>query len=512
MEDEGLNADNAKYVLLPSELYKLRVKYPSVLSFLLLECRRCCQWVPVEVTQHIPDEAPLTDLALKRIKVEVPTSIWEPSRERVRVPHPIAPLPDQHSSSTPAGHAGHYIPNPAYFLCMGTLCSQGDKFLESRLEWLKSLYDACAPDAQKEVSKVDFSDRATLDALRDTVTAKLSDEMDIRRSERLAKAKQRKSFVKSEGSSDDEDTKSLSWVKAAANRIMNEDSMLTSCFCWVVCDWCGKVRRTAQPFPGGAPFVCGLSVVGSCRVSEEDGLAMYSEHYRKNTLQRIGLDTSPPIPLLEDSDLDPLQRNVLQAFGNEPALLEALKGSSCALTEKKKIFSSLKELTSAVRKKATSSSVKKLIVNPSVIRKKREAVIRVIFAEETPAQRSASPSQLDDRPELKNTVKVANADQEVLPPSVNDTDALPVARPDVEVPTEKKDSPPPEELAGVKSAKGKPRRRAGPKPKRDVIYWIQCDKCDKWRIVPAPLSPPSWECSLKPGTTCEDPDDAELVT
>ncbi|KPI87968.1 hypothetical protein ABL78_2959 [Leptomonas seymouri] len=38
---------------------------------------------------------------------------------------------------------------------------------------------------------------------------------------------------------------------------------LLSAYCWAVCDACGKLRRVAQPFPGGAPFVCAMAVTAS---------------------------------------------------------------------------------------------------------------------------------------------------------------------------------------------------------------------------------------------------------
>ncbi|KAG5495070.1 hypothetical protein JKF63_02123 [Porcisia hertigi] len=50
---------------------------------------------------------------------------------------------------------------------------------------------------------------------------------------------------------------------------VEEDSHgnVLSAYCWAVCDACGKLRRVAQPFPGGAPFVCAMAVTSSssCR-------------------------------------------------------------------------------------------------------------------------------------------------------------------------------------------------------------------------------------------------------
>ncbi|AYU82090.1 CW-type Zinc Finger, putative [Leishmania donovani] len=52
---------------------------------------------------------------------------------------------------------------------------------------------------------------------------------------------------------------------------VEEDSQenVLSAYCWAVCDACGKLRRVAQPFPGGAPFVCAMAVTtsSSCRAA-----------------------------------------------------------------------------------------------------------------------------------------------------------------------------------------------------------------------------------------------------
>ncbi|CAG9580684.1 conserved hypothetical protein [Leishmania major strain Friedlin] len=52
---------------------------------------------------------------------------------------------------------------------------------------------------------------------------------------------------------------------------VEEDSQenVLSAYCWAVCDACGKLRRIAQPFPGGAPFVCAMAVTtsSSCRAA-----------------------------------------------------------------------------------------------------------------------------------------------------------------------------------------------------------------------------------------------------
>ncbi|KAG5469729.1 hypothetical protein CUR178_01868 [Leishmania enriettii] len=54
---------------------------------------------------------------------------------------------------------------------------------------------------------------------------------------------------------------------------VEEDSQenVLSAYCWAVCDACGKLRRVAQPFPGGAPFVCAMAVTASSSCRETRG-------------------------------------------------------------------------------------------------------------------------------------------------------------------------------------------------------------------------------------------------
>jgi len=51
----------------------------------------------------------------------------------------------------------------------------------------------------------------------------------------------------------------------------------------------------------------------------------------------------------------------------------------------------------------------------------------------------------------------------------------------------------------------------------EVVHWVQCDRCNKWRIVPQrlPSSTVFWECSMRctaggQRTTCADIDDAAV--
>ncbi|CCW63114.1 unnamed protein product [Phytomonas sp. EM1] len=63
----------------------------------------------------------------------------------------------------------------------------------------------------------------------------------------------------------------------------------------------------------------------------------------------------------------------------------------------------------------------------------------------------------------------------------------------------------------VKRKRGRPPRH---NPQSEVIYWVQCDLCNKWRIVshPIPEGTTFWECKLRDDkTTCAMVDDEAML-
>jgi len=52
-------------------------------------------------------------------------------------------------------------------------------------------------------------------------------------------------------------------------------------------------------------------------------------------------------------------------------------------------------------------------------------------------------------------------------------------------------------------------KRQKDQEEEDVIsIWVQCDKCEKWRRVDQQPDESRWECSMKAGLSCDDPEDA----
>ncbi|KAG5493533.1 hypothetical protein JIQ42_01903 [Leishmania sp. Namibia] len=113
---------------------------------------------------------------------------------------------------------------------------------------------------------------------------------------------------------------------------VEEDSQenVLSAYCWAVCDACGKLRRVAQPFPGGAPFVCAMAVTASsscratrggnaphpdsasginqaCSVSEMEGLMQCNMKLCEAELIYAAL-SSPFLPYPLKAQLDSLSR------------------------------------------------------------------------------------------------------------------------------------------------------------------------------------------------------------
>lgn len=717
---------NCRYIPLPPELYSLRHKVPSSLHYLLLECQRCFQWIPVEVTSYIPEVLPCSALEVRdeqwivsrreRNNTGVKDEGGEEERcwrsPRLREHHGSHHLPVSSSSLSHGRRASGgvppeaaqqqhhvaqkdnkdgsevpslYIPNPQCFVCNGLMCEKGDRLLALRSEWLRTLYASCLkeenyrggdlPPFHTGDPPVTLHSEEGRQHLAKMLKTSLSEELDIRRSERLAGRKRQQedsvyhhhhhqqvgeSFaghaweeredgmetfkIESENgkwaptaevvlSSTSPSSSPLhvdtgvvansAFVRQMVKQAFQEDTALSSSFCWVMCERCGKMRRTAQPFPGGSPFVCALSVAKSCRVSQIEGLRLYNQKYSDRMLERISLLSSGPgvhFPFqLEDDDSssatptarreakssrevlgetqkarahhslfsssqnEPLLRWIIgysQTLSSSPSSSSAKKGnraqkSSHSLSpEEEMYFPSLKVLTTAIRKKSMSTFVKKMVLDPKEIRKKRERIGCSMFLEGTTTISSSSEPPVSPPPPQQElsvslTHSGSSASQKVkgIDHGKNEKHSSPFVeerKKNVENKHESATgqlshhhSQPPSSLKHAKeeqhcgsnrvalssftssSREEKPlsqkRKRNGvrnPEPtvkedekwpsngegiskkgrrkklNEEVIYWIQCDKCDKWRIVPRSIKPDKWECSMRLNTTCEDTDDA----
>lgn len=687
-----------RYIPLLPELYSLRHKIPSLLHYLLLECQRCFQWIPVEVISSIPEELPYSALEARGERWIVPKRerndnegdgaeeehVWHSPRLRAHQGNQHAffssfsSLPHERSAKTEASRDGvHsegavlterndsvvnpplYIPNPQCFVCNGTMCEKGDRLLTLRSDWLRALYASCLKEGHgqrgttlhvPDASTSQNSEHGRLQ-LENMMNTKLAEELDIRRSERLAGRKRHQeqhelgeysSFdgsgwverrdgrrrVKIETDTETMETavgpppsstgssSSLSplpndvvastsaFLRQKVKETFQDDTALSSAFCWVVCDVCGKMRRTAQPFPGGAPFICALSVARRCTVSEAEGLRLYNQRYSERIASRISLLSSGPAVhfpfLFEDAveagvgtqeplpfssyQSEPLLRWIIahhHRFSSGAPRPTGVKKdrrhkSSAATSSKREAeqenemyFPVLKALTTAIRKKSISTFVKKMVLDPAEIRRKRERIGCSMFLEgatssEAPKSKESTELPSDALVPSTTSVKQLNVIDEELEVELSGPGVAPVktkqhtgrdtvvadpalhhsnshapssstvqqadvhplhlnktSSPYSSCKTqERKNSLKREEKtetvalamkADGKSAVGLSRRprKSRENTKEEIIYWIQCDKCDKWRIVPRPIKPKTWECSMRPGTTCEDSDDAK---
>lgn len=729
-----------RYIPLPSELYALRHQVPSLLHYILLECQRCFQWIPVEVTSSIPEELPISalearaeqwDIKSKRKTIEEEGSdgeehCWRSPRLRENRGSHHSPATSSLSPSScqsrmknaslcpskltdgnsPIDDDGSsvvslFIPNPQCFICNGLMCEKGDRFLTLRSEWLRALYASCIKEEQSRGGgeaggladggtttsgdTLSLNSEAGRQQLGRMIQMRLSDELDIRRSERLACRKEQRqppalssssypshtesSSVKQEekaegmlpvrkikvekeirecevssavvsgrmvaARSTTETMSSLvsppmlaehddSWIRRMVQQTFQDSTTLSSAFCWVVCDVCGKVRRTAQPFPGGSPIICALTVALSCNVSESEGLRLFNQRYSEHMIDRIALLSSSPsvhfsfpldnpsattrnpsrdatkrhnevyveekgtqkqqppspqkpqLPLSHDQR-EPLLRSIMDhpSLSSYASSLAALKGDQrqqTFLPLDKVYFPSLKALTTAIRKKSISTFVKKMALDPKEIQTKRESIGHSMFLDSvnTLGEQAAPLRGSEERASVcwttPHTMKPLSSggktDQGELVGSAGGTVTRKTARTKSETVETTAESPrktassslsmknnhekPPNsngspaplpnkdpttcglgprkrgrrkrsvDTVEVEEKKKKNASQVSRRPekgksesKKSIIHWIQCDKCDKWRIVPHAMKPQAWECSMRPHTTCEDSDDAK---
>lgn len=597
----------ARYVSLPAEIYALRDRFPAAADYVMLECKRCFQWVPVEVTQKIPDENPDNGFRMpsgssstnaKQKEARDGDEPWHSLRLRARQAQSWSSslgIPakegSERLSSSPAWNTSLFIPNPASFVCSGILCAKGDQLREKRLEWLNTLYSICKKgektdgkrqSSRQKIGETDLNDSLVRE-MQELINEKLSSELDIRRSKRVAASNEHNDLRLEETCISSEEMGKWLSTKGSISKeslesivtlISAKDAVLSSCFCWVVCDCCGKIRRTAQPFPGGSPFVCALSSVGSCAISEMKGIEMYNRMYTTQTLNQIELASST-LPHFVDVNSNSGHRDSksqLNAYQTDPVMKLLLSHphfkssyvegvvqensvSGRGALSSQKLFPLLKDLTHAVRKKSASSFLKSVILNPKEIRKKREAVLAAMFQQDDSEKSNAAPElpveskrqapppppsspdancaatiarcvkkeenesmesevlkstrhslkevQASENEHLKEEAEPIDEVQSKEEKEKSDKEHINRTSSTLEVPIE--DASP----TVSKDGKNGGTRKRGRKPKERVIYWIQCDRCDKWRIVPRPIQPETWECTMRRGTTCADPEDTQ---
>ncbi|KAK7194699.1 CW-type Zinc Finger [Novymonas esmeraldas] len=226
-----------------------------------------------------------------------------------------------------------YIPNPDTFICAGWQCAwDADALADLRREWMQHLYAAApapstaeaglsaavssSPDSSAAPPPSAEQQRQRRAALNDTLARELHMVRTRRggggggggrggtplpHTEQPTRVDREPLPVlplsdggtapspRSHGGPPEADhhlsRMQSAWVREAALRLLRsagaetgeEESQgnVLSAYCWAVCDACGKLRRVAQPFPGGAPFVCAMAVTtsSSCRAARDKAAA-----------------------------------------------------------------------------------------------------------------------------------------------------------------------------------------------------------------------------------------------
>ncbi|TPP55579.1 CW-type Zinc Finger family protein [Leishmania donovani] len=368
-------------------------------------------------------------------------------------------------------HTPLYIPNPDTFICAGWQCAwDADALADLRRDWLQTIYRALPMPPRKA-------------ALNETLAL----ELDVGRSRRWGRGVGQRAgrsehnleiqdslpALSLPGCAAESDTELSrmqgSWVRAAALHLLRnsgsaaegclvtpvagddeeaetphhrhssveEDSQenVLSAYCWAVCDACGKLRRVAQPFPGGAPFVCAMAVTTSsscraargsnaphceaasgldqaCTVSEVEGLLQCNMKLCEAELIYAALSSpflpyplraqlsalgrrqtcfkGPPEPAKRLSRADvsrvllsePLLRTI-QSSVRESASTSELDDADAQLAEEElflyRSLPILRELARSIKARSISAFVRQLQLTPAQIQAKREAVMLTSF-------------------------------------------------------------------------------------------------------------------------------------
>lgn len=367
-----------------------------------------------------------------------------------------------------------YIPNPCSFVCGGWQCAwQPDSMADLREAWLSDIYHSfrsCRAAAAEVEGRATSSSaaggkddlqcvraltasagKALLRECRDELNESLSLELDVCRRAGLRPTTARTAKDTCDYGSLDLGSRvgasggaavSLSrgqarWVTAAVRHLLRPksgchfpddgeysgDGIMAAC-CWVACEVCGKLRRVAQPFPGGAPFICALAVApgdstggGGCAVSEVDGLLQatmrmteeelvyaalsspFLPHPAKEQLQALSNSTAAPgcagaapgvarevlvQTLLDEPILRLIRSSVASTIGGGTGWCSSprRRSGSGPIDAHSFLLDALpvvRAVARSVKKKSVSGLVKLIQLSPAEIKQKREAVLRKNF-------------------------------------------------------------------------------------------------------------------------------------
>ncbi|RNF11910.1 hypothetical protein TraAM80_00605 [Trypanosoma rangeli] len=444
----------ARYIPMPESLWVLRHRFPNVTRSVLLQCVRCHRWVAQPVTTHPPDEVPacptrLEKAALKfkndryrrlqaeedELKEEWRSPRFRQNQEKiVNVVKPTKRRGQEEQKETNA----YYIPNPANFTCQWVYCALEDVWTDLRDHWLGELYatlDSVRGDEEGGSSSNSSRLRCSQQSPKERLNKELVKELHGKRSERLARKPHNGTDSKYEKNELHRSAAEVSLNEGIAQQLdtlIRHDEAVVASFCWISCDGCGKLRRVHQPFPGGAPFVCALALnIGSCSVPEQEGLgSVFCSHVDQVSVSdtyesivgdmvlrdaigagasAVAATTTSTVVTSTSSDRTENGATKMSTSGRRLGRSSAVgphltyKSSASA----KLIVPLLRELTSALRKRALGAFVKNILTVPDEVRAKRESVVRasIVVAGDSRHTDSVSPKheeQKRDWPEVQN--------------------------------------------------------------------------------------------------------------
>ncbi|EKF32492.1 hypothetical protein MOQ_003654 [Trypanosoma cruzi marinkellei] len=421
---------------MPEPLWALRHRFPNVTRSVLLQCVRCHRWVAQPVTKHPPDEVATYPTRLEKAASKPKDDRHQQSRKEKKEPKEEwrSPRLRQHYQKVvdavkpqkpriqeePKERISLYIPNPANFTCQWSYCALEDVWADLRSNWLGDLYATLDGVKGNEEGSSSSSKSKRLKRSpqfqKERLNEELTRELHGKRSERLAKKPHNGKDVKQEnnesnGSEDEPPPREL--ILRQVNKLIHHDETVVASFCWVSCDRCGKLRHVDQPFPGGAPFVCALALnIGSCSVPEQEGLGSVfcseTDHLSVGD-KSVGIAGDEALRVaIEAQAFAATSAAAVAPTGNEAAKMTArgerrgfrrsAGGLSSACKSRASVELSLpllRELTSALRKRALGTFVKNIMMIPEEVRAKREEVARasLVVSEDTRHTDSVSPKR-----------------------------------------------------------------------------------------------------------------------
>lgn len=312
-----------------------------------------------------------------------------------------------------------------------------DVWKDLREQWIGELYaalDSAKNNEEGDSGKGGPRRQSPGRSQQDQLNEELVKELHGRRSERLAKKPNNGSDLKHENGKHSASRTEFfqgGRISRHVNTLIHNEEAVVASFCWISCEYCGKLRRVHQPFPGGAPFVCALALnVGSCSVPEHEGLGVvFSNNKTQNVANVRSESILGDIALREVVKAETLGtaitsrssgHGVRNANGTtnmasvnfsgrrglqgEAAGVSSSPRNSTSPTRVATCLPLLRDLTLALRKRALGTFVKNIVMIPDEVRAKREEVMlaSVTFNEEKPSADSLLPKPETSRDKLRD--------------------------------------------------------------------------------------------------------------